>query len=89
MRKDLHLRLYRIIQIQKRLFSENKKRQMEMTHLLTKHPTVFDRVWFTNEAHFRLDGHVDSYRAVHWESSAPDKVLTEPLHSRKVTAHGW
>ena len=56
-----------------------------MAHWLTNHPVVFDRVWFTDEAHFFLNGQVNTHNAVHWGSSAPEKVLTKPLHSPKVT----
>ncbi|KAF0301823.1 hypothetical protein FJT64_025950 [Amphibalanus amphitrite] len=40
----------------------------------------------SDEAHFWLSRHVNSRNAVHWGSKVPDKVLTKPLHSEKVSA---
>ena len=50
-----------------------------MANWLTDHPAVLDQVWFSDEAHFWLDGQMNFRNAVHW-------VLTRPLHSQKVTA---
>ena len=56
-----------------------------MAQWFLEHPAVLDRLWFSDEAHFRLSGHV-SRNAVHWGSSVSDKVLIKPLHTEKVTA---
>ena len=53
---------------------------------LTEHLAVPDQGRFLDDDHFWLDGQVNSRNAVHWGSATPDKVLTKPLHSQKVTA---
>ena len=45
-----------------------------------------DNVWFSDEAHFHLDGHVNSKNCVFWGTQPPQEVLQRPLHSSKVTA---
>ena len=57
-----------------------------MVNWPTEHPPVLDQVWFSDEAHFWLDGQVNSRNVVYWGSATPGKVLTKPLHSQKVTA---
>ena len=39
----------------------------------------------SEKAYFYLCGYVKSRNAVHWELERPNKVLTKPLHSTKVT----
>ena len=85
LRKDLRLHPYRI-QVHQKLTQEDKSRRVKMAQWFEEHPAVLDWLWFTDEAHFWLSGHVNSRNAVHWGSSAPDKVLTKPLHAEKVTA---
>ena len=48
-------------------------------------PDFLQNVWFSDEAHFSLTGHVNSKNSVFWESQAPDEVLPRPLHSVKCT----
>ena len=43
-------------------------------------------VWFSDEVHFSLCGHVNSKNSVFWGSQSPDEVLQRPLHSVKCTA---
>ena len=59
---------------------------MKMAQWFAGHPAVADRLWFSDEAHLWLRGHVNSCNTVHWGSNAPDEVLTKPLYSEKVTA---
>ena len=46
-----------------------------------------DNVWFSDEAHFHLDGQFNSKNCVFWGTQPPQEVLQRPLHSSKVT--GW
>ena len=43
------------------------------------------RIWFSDEAHFYLNGHVNNKNHVFWGSSAPDEVYEKGLHDKKVT----
>ena len=44
-----------------------------------------DNVWFSDEAHFLLSGHVNS-KNIFWGSTHPEHCLQMPLHSVKCTA---
>ena len=44
-------------------------------------PDFFDNVWFPDEAHFLLSGHVNSKNNIFWGSTPPDHCLQRPLHS--------
>jgi len=49
-------------------------------------PDFLDHVWFSDEAHFLLSGHVNSNNNVYWGTAPPEDVLQMPLHSTKCTA---
>lgn len=44
-----------------------------------------DVIWFSYEAHFTLDGHVNKQNMRFWGISKPDLYAERPLHSQKVT----
>jgi len=43
-------------------------------------------VWFSDEAHFLLSGHVNSRNNIFWDSTPPEDCLQRPLHSVECTA---
>ena len=50
------------------------------------HPrSSIDNVWFSDEAHFLLSGHVNS-KNMFWGSTPPEHCPQRPLHSVKCTA---
>ena len=49
-------------------------------------PDFLDNVWFSNEAHFLLSGHVNFKNNIFWGSTPPEHCLQRPLHSAKCTA---
>ena len=49
-------------------------------------PDFLDHLWFSDEAHFLLSGHVNSKYNVYWGTAAPEDVMQRPLHSIKCTA---
>ena len=51
-----------------------------------ENPDFLDNVWFSDEAHFYLDGRVNTQNNRRWSSSAPGVVTERPLHSLKCTA---
>ena len=53
---------------------------------IEENPDFLQNVWFSEEAHFSLSGHVKSKNSVFWGSQAPDEVLLRPLHSVKCNA---
>ena len=55
-------------------------------NVLENDKNFLDNVWFSDEVHFLLSGHVNSKNNVSWGSEIPDEVLQRPLHSVKCTA---
>ena len=49
-------------------------------------PDFLGHVWFSDEAHFLLSGHVNSKNNVYWGTATPENVMQKPLHSTKCTA---
>jgi len=49
-------------------------------------PDFLDNVWFSDEAHFLLSGHVNSKNNIFWVSTPPEHCLQRPLHTVKCTA---
>ena len=53
---------------------------------IEENPDFLQNVWFSDEGHFSLSGHVNSKNSVFWGSQTPDEVFQRPLHSVKCTA---
>ena len=49
-------------------------------------PAFLENIWFSDEAHFQLDGCVNTQNCRIWANERPDVVLEKPLHSQKITA---
>lgn len=43
-------------------------------------------IWFSDEAHFYLNGNVNSRNYRHWATERPDEVIQRNLHVQKATA---
>lgn len=91
LRQDLNFFPYHI-QVKQSL-SEGDKRERVLfcrTALarLELDPHWFDDIWWTDEAHFFLCGHVNKKNLVFWgqKNNPPQEVAERPLHSEKVTA---
>ena len=88
LRKDLGLFPY-TISMRHKLTDRDCVRRQEMCEdflqrIRTDHRWL-DNVWFSDESHFHLSGKVNKTHCVFWGKSKPDKVLQQPLHSKKVT----
>ena len=84
LKRDLHFRPYRF-QLCQKLTAPDKQKRVKMAKWFNEHPTVLNKLWFSDEAHFWLSGHVNSRNSVQWGTEKPDEVLTAPLHPEKVT----
>ena len=86
---DLNLFPYHI-QVKHKLTAEDQRARVRMcdwfTERMEEDEDWIDDVWFSDEAHFHIDGRVNSKNNVFWGSNAPNQVLQRPLHSKKVTA---
>ena len=79
---DLHLYPYK-----QKLTDADKEKRVTMCEWFCN-VLENDVIWFSDEAHFLLSGHVNSKNNVFWGSKVPDEVLQRPLHSVKVLP-GW
>ena len=88
LKNDLQLHPYRI-QIKQTLTQNDMAKRVEMCQWfeskIEESPDFLQNVWFSDEVHFSLSGHVNSKNSVFQGSQAPDEVLQRPLHSAKST----
>ena len=86
---DLHLYPYQI-QIKHKLTPDDMRKRVTMCELLCgkidEDPDFLDDVWFSDEAHFLLSGHVNSKNNIFWGSAPPQHSLQRPLHPTICTA---
>ena len=82
--KDLKLYPYRI-QIKHKLTQADMENHAAMCRWfcdkVDENPDFLDDLWFSNEAHFLLSGHVSSKNNIFWGSNPPVDCLQWPLHS--------
>ena len=75
---DLKLFPYHI-QVKHKLTAEDQRARVRMCDWfnakMEEDEEWIDNVWFSDEAHFHLDGHVNSKNCVFWGSRPPDEVL--------------
>ena len=53
---------------------------------LEAHPDLVRLIWFTDEAHFHLNGAVNNHNNIFWGSSPPEEIVEKQLKGKKVTA---
>lgn len=86
--QDLNLHPYRI-SIRQTLSDRDIEQRVTMANWFKQRvenePDFLDNIWFSDEAHFMLSGHVNSKNNVFWGVARPDEVLQRPLHSQKCT----
>ena len=89
LKKDLKLKPYKTVTCQK-LSKQNKaERQSFASWFLKKsaeNQNFIHSIWFSDEAHFHLDGTVNSQNNRIWSDTKPETAKEKPLHSSKVTA---
>lgn len=89
MNEDLKQFPYRI-QTKHKLTANDKRRRQAMAEALMdkieNNKSFLPYLWTSDEAHFHLDGQVNSKNNVFWGSEPPTEVREKPLHSKKVTA---
>ncbi len=58
---------------------------MEFGAYLDVHPSMLPLIWFSDEAHFWLEGYVNKHNCRIWASSNLGVFLTKNLHPKKIT----
>ena len=54
--------------------------------MLLQDDNIVNNMWFSDEAHFHLDGAVNKQNMRFWGTAKPEFHAEKPLHSAKVTA---
>lgn len=89
LRSDLKCYPY-CIQIKQTLTESDKLLRVQMCEWLIgkmeDDNEWIDNVWFSDEAHFQLNGVVNSHNARYWGTENPHEVTQKPLHSKRCTA---
>ena len=89
LRKDLKQFPYKI-QIKQKMKKADKRSRVEFCDWIgakiEKTPSFLDNVWFTDEAHFHLSGHVNKQNMRFWGTENPHEIQEKPLHVEKCTA---
>jgi hypothetical protein len=82
--KDLHLHPYKI-QIVQALKPNDPAQRLQFANEVLERFTSFNNIFFSDEAHFHLNGHVNRQNCRYWSDTNPDLKHQKPLHSPKVT----
>ena len=89
MKQDLNLFPHHITTAHK-LTDGDKAARVAMCEMLQQkmeaNPNWIRDVWFSDEAHFHVNGAVNSHNNIFWGSQRPDEVEEKLLKGRKVTA---
>ena len=71
LREDLMMQPYRL-SVWQELTSSDMQRRVALAKWFENHPEVLDRMWFSDEAHFCLNGYANSHNVVHWGTDRPN-----------------
>ena len=77
------------IQMKQQQTVDNKKQRLEFGEQFSakveRSPTFVKNIVFTDEAHFHLNGHVNSQNARYWADENPNATIETPQTKEKVT----
>ena len=86
--KDLNLKPYKL-PVHQQLAPHDEGQRMTFSSWLKEkvreNPDFLQQVWFSDEAHFCLNGKVNRQNCRIWASEKPEDVYQLPLHSPRVT----
>ena len=88
LKKDLNLTAFKFKVSQKLSAADFEQREEFCKWFLqqcTNSPSFLSCVWWSDEAHFHLNGQVNRQNYRFWAERPPQEVLETPLHSPKVT----
>lgn len=88
LRKDLGLRAYKVQLVQQLEWDDHPRRRTFADWALDKlkdDPHFYQKIIFSDEAHFWLNGYVNKQNCRFWSSEQPEEILETPLHPQKIT----
>ena len=89
LKQDLNLYPYKL-EIKQTLTDRDKEQRFQMctwfNEMMENDEHWVGKIWFSDEAHFHLDGSVNRRNCRIWGTEPPNVVTTKSLHSRKCTA---
>ncbi len=86
--KELKLFPYKVQLMQKLPESSFKKRLDFCNKMLEKIQSdsdLLNKIWFSDESHFYLDGHINKQNMRIWGSEKPEKIIEKSSHPQYVT----
>lgn len=81
---DLHLHPYKIQMVQE-LKPQDHAHRLQFANEMLERFTSFTNIFFSDEAHVHLNGHVNRQNCRYWSDTNPKLKHQKPLHSPKVT----
>ena len=81
---DLNLIPYKI-SVMQHLKDSDIEARLKFANWVKLNEGVINQVWFSDEAHFYLNGQVNKQNCRFWGKEKPDVYLEKPLHGDKVT----
>lgn len=88
LRTELKFKPYKII-LNQPLTEAAKFKRFEFANLLTSMAEIenfnFNKIWFSDEAHFTLKGYLNKQNNRYWWYESFGETISVPLHSEKIT----
>uniref|UniRef100_UPI00358F7504 uncharacterized protein isoform X2 n=1 Tax=Myxine glutinosa TaxID=7769 RepID=UPI00358F7504 len=86
--KELKLFPY-IISIRHKLSQDDMRRRLDMCNWLgdrmERYPNWINQMWFSDEAHFHLNGAINNHNNIFWGSEPPEEITERYLKGPTVT----
>ena len=77
------------IQLSQPISTNTAERRVEFCNkMLAQHEWQeidFSKIWFTDEAHFHLEGYVNKQNMRYWGKQNPEITMVKPLHPARIT----
>lgn len=88
LRKDLHLHAYKVLLTQELKPTDHAQRRAFVDWALAQHqvdPDFSKKIFFSDEAHFQLNGYVNKQNCRIWGSENPRVIIEKSMHPPRVT----
>jgi hypothetical protein len=86
LKSDLNLYPYKLTRVLPKLNVQNEHQRMAFAEWARNNEASFNNVWFSDEAHFHLDGVVNKHNVRFWASENPRVIHEKVRHAPRITA---